>query len=322
MTPTQIIAFVAQILLTCSLSLLTYASMENGRYQYNTLTIPLFAELLKLFISTIFVLQEHKVNSGTIKLDTKPRILLEAALPALIYFISNNLNFAIIKELGPINFQLLSNLKILTTAVLFRVIMQVHLSRLQWRMLFILTIGCIVSQLTSSNDSDAVQLTGSTLGYTLKLCNLCLTALAAVLCEKFFKGNANPFHFQNVLLYGWGTLFTILSILIDGKFIVGGFSLLLSGHTFRSSCLILNYALAGIAASGVMKYLDTMAKTFAAMIANFVVAGIAVMYFGEHLRLGLVMGGVVAVIAVDVYYHGLLYVDEKISKTQDPIHDE
>lgn len=310
MTPTQITAFVAQILLTCSLSVLTYVSMENGKYQYNTLTVPLFAELAKLIISIIFAIHEHKVkNNGTVKLDTEPRTLLAAALPALLYFISNNLNFVIIKELGPINFQLLSNLKILTTAVAFRVIMQVYLSRLQWRMLFILTIGCILSQLT---DGPGVQLIGSTLGYTLKLCNSCLTALAAVLCEKFFKGNANPFHFQNVLLYGWGTLFTVLSILIDGKFIFGGFSQLLSGHTFRSSCLILNYALAGIAASGVMKYLDTMAKTFAAMTANFVVAGIAVVYFGEHLHLCLVLGGVVAVIAVDVYYHALLYVNRKI----------
>ena len=71
-----------------------------------------------------------------------------------------------------------------------------------------------------------------------------------------------------------------------------------------------------------MKYLDTMAKTFAAMTANFVVAGIAVVYFGEHLRLGLVMGGVVVVIAVEVYYHALLYVNETISETQELIDDE
>jgi hypothetical protein len=47
-TPTQIVAFTAQMILTCSVSLLTHASMENGRYAYNTLTIPLFAELTKL----------------------------------------------------------------------------------------------------------------------------------------------------------------------------------------------------------------------------------------------------------------------------------
>lgn len=43
-----------------------------------------------------------------------------AAVPALMYFISNNLNFVIIKELGPTNFQLLNNLKILATAIFFR----------------------------------------------------------------------------------------------------------------------------------------------------------------------------------------------------------
>lgn len=296
--------------------------MEDGKYEYNTLTVPLFSEFAKLIISTILFLLERDERNGTIKVEINPQTQLAAALPALLYFISNNLNFAIIKELGPINFQLLSNLKILTTAVAFRVIMQVPLSRLQWRSLLILVTGCTVSQFTDCNDSGSIKLSGSTLGYTLKLCNMCLTALAAVFCEKFFKGNVNPFHFQNILLYSWGTLFTIMSILIDGKFIVGGLSLLLSGHTLLSSCLILNYALAGIAASGVMKYLDSMAKTFAAMAANFVVAGFAVLYFGEQLPLGLVMGGVIAVIAVDIYYHGSLYVDEKQSQPQELEHVE
>ena len=83
-------------------------------------------------------------------------------------------------------------------------------------------------------------------------------------CCSLQRGNRNPFHFQNVLLYGWGTVFTVFSVLIDGKLMVGGMSQLISGHSVLSFCLIANYAFVGIATSGVMKYLDNIAKTFAA----------------------------------------------------------
>lgn len=304
MTPTQTIAFMAQMTLTCSVSLLTHASMENGKYAYNTLTIPLFAELTKLAMSGSLFLKDWSDAGGVMDLDVEMNTVLAAAVPALLYFISNNLNFIIIKELGPTNFQLLNNLKILATAVFFRLIMKVHLNSLQWRMLIMLTVGCTMSQLTGCVAEGGSAFAGSTLGYSLKLCNACLTALGSVFCEKFLKGNRNPFHFQNLLLYAWGSVFTIFSVLVDGKLMVGGLTQLISGHSVLSFCLIANYAFVGIATSGVMKYLDNIAKTFAATGAMFVVAAVAVIWFGEPFRMSLVMGGVVAALAVEVYYHG------------------
>lgn len=312
MTPTQVVAFMAQMLLTCSVSLLTHASMENGKYAYNTLTIPLFAELTKLVMSAALFAKDYNDAGGNMELDTQQGTVLAAAVPALMYFISNNLNFIIIKELGPTNFQLLNNLKILATAVFFRIIMKVELNSLQWRMLIMLTVGCTMSQLTGCAAEGGSGLAGSTLGYALKLCNACLTALGSVFCEKFLKGNRNPFHFQNFLLYAWGSLFTIFSVIVDGRLMVGGIKMLFSGHSVLSVCLIANYAFVGIATSGVMKYLDNIAKTFAATGAMFVVAAVAVIWFDEPFRISLVMGGVVAALAVEVYYHGATLLDHAL----------
>jgi drug/metabolite transporter (DMT)-like permease len=245
MTPTQIFAFTAQMLLTCSVSLLTHASMEDGKYAYNTLTVPLFAELTKLILSGSLFLKDYHDAGGKMALDVGVGTVMAAAVPALMYFISNNLNFIIIKELGPTNFQLLNNLKILATAVFFRLIMKVKLNDLQWRMLIILTVGCTVSQLTGCVAEGSSGLAGSTLGYALKLCNACLTALGSVFCEKFLKGNSNPFHFQNCLLYLWGSLFTTFSVLVEGKLIVGGMQQLIRGHSVLSFALIANYAFVG-----------------------------------------------------------------------------
>lgn len=69
---------------------------------------------------------------------------------ALLYFVSNNLNFIIIRELDPVAFQILNNLKILTTALLYRFMMKVELSPLQWRMLLVLTGSSVLSQVRAA----------------------------------------------------------------------------------------------------------------------------------------------------------------------------
>lgn len=263
----------------------------------------LLSEITKLCMSAALLYHTMQQAGGNLQLDYSQGTVLTAAVPALLYFISNNLNFIIIKELGPTNFQLLNNLKILATAVFFRLIMKVQLNNLQWRMLILLTIGCTMSQL-SGCIKEGGGFAGSLLGYALKCCNACLTALSSVYCEKFLKGNPNPFHFQNLLLYGWGTLFTTFSVLVDSRLFVGGIFSLFKGHSVVTSILIANYAFVGIATSGVMKYLDNIAKTFAATGAMFVVAAISVVWFDEPFRMELIMGGLVAALAIEVYYHG------------------
>ena len=309
-TPLQAAAFSAQLVLTCSVSLLTHATISSdGKYAYKTVTIPFFAEVTKLALSSALFYNDYVQSNGQLKIERSSQTVLTAAVPALLYFISNNLNFIIIRELGATNFQLLNNLKILTTAIFFRIIMKVDLNKLQWRMLVLLTVGCTVSQLGQGKDGHV--LVGSMLGYGLKVCNACLTALSSVFCEKFLKHLPNNFHFQNVLLYSWGVLFTTVSVVWDGELFGKGMDVLFRGHTVLTFMLICNYAFVGIATSGVMKYLDNIAKTFAATGAMFIVATLSIVKFGEPFRIELVLGCLIATVAVDVYYHGELLLDKK-----------
>jgi len=317
----QAAAFSAQLVLTCSVSLLTHATIsENGKYAYKTVTIPFFAEWTKLLLSSSFLYNDYISSNRSITLERSHTTIMTAAVPALLYFVSNNLNFIIIRELGATNFQLLNNLKILTTAIFFRLIMKVDLNKLQWRMLILLTIGCTVSQLGQGYGKDGNKFVGSALGYGLKICNACLTALSSVFCEKFLKHLPNNFHFQNVLLYGWGVIFTTCSIFADGELFAKGADALFRGHTALTFMLICNYAFVGIATSGVMKYLDNIAKTFAATGAMFIVATLSIVKFGEPFRVELVLGCLIAAVAVDVYYHGELLLDKK--KDDESLNDD
>jgi len=70
-----------------------------------------------------------------------------AAVPASLYAISNNLNFFVIADLGAFSYQMLNQLKIVVTACAFKIMMKKHLTKLQWRMMILLTVGCMISQL-------------------------------------------------------------------------------------------------------------------------------------------------------------------------------
>jgi hypothetical protein len=122
-----------------SQNILVSWSKKNGAYDYNYVTVTLMAELIKLLLSCGFLLRdkmaeakaERDVESGDGSLDNaKPthrpvdlrhelslagfQERLPFALPALIYFVKNNLVFYGLSKLDPVQFQLLGNLKILS----------------------------------------------------------------------------------------------------------------------------------------------------------------------------------------------------------------
>jgi len=156
-TPTQKLLLFLQVLTTCSLSLLTQFTLKqnisdpsNTKFAYNSLTVPFFAELGKLVLSLVlfYWTREERTTSGMKPLlDTSNQTVFMAAVPASLYAISNNLNFFVIADLGAFSYQMLNQLKIVVTACAFKIMMKKHLTKLQWRMMILLTIGCMISQL-------------------------------------------------------------------------------------------------------------------------------------------------------------------------------
>jgi drug/metabolite transporter (DMT)-like permease len=166
-TSTQHLLLFFQILTTCSLSLLTQFTLKqntsdptNRKFAYNSLTVPFFAEFGKLALSlALFYWNDatKKTNFSMSDLDVSRGTLAMAAIPASLYAVSNNLNFFVIADLGAFSYQMLNQLKIVCTAIAFKVIMRKHLTKLQWRMMVLLTVGCMVSQLGAKEGGSAEQ---------------------------------------------------------------------------------------------------------------------------------------------------------------------
>eukprot|EP00873_Tetraselmis_striata_P012585 jgi/Tetstr1/432849/TSEL_022198.t1 len=293
-------AFAGQVALTCSVALITQGSKAGGAdYGYNTMTVPFWSELLKLALSAALLARE---NAGA----ERPTFVLRganfgaAAVPALLYLITNNLNFVIIHEIGALSFQILNNFKIVTAAILFQLVMRRQLSGIQWRGVLLLTVGSMISQLKDCAPGGFA-MTGTRLGYALKAVNCTLTSFAGVYCEKFLKHSNDSIHFQNLQLYFWGSAFATLSLLASAARSGAGLEMLWAGQNAFSVALIINYASVGLATAFVLKYLDNIAKNFAAVAAMFAAAFAAWALFDEALSLHLYIGLTICSMAADLY---------------------
>lgn len=134
----------AIVLLACK-SLLVEASKVNGAYMYSYVVATGLAELAKLVVTLGFVVA-GRWGKATLRLDLTESV--QYAIPAIIYLFNNNIVFIILYFVDPATFQILSNMKIITTALLFRLcILKKPLSTTKWVALLLLALGTCVTQL-------------------------------------------------------------------------------------------------------------------------------------------------------------------------------
>ena len=134
--------------------------------------------------------------------------------------------FHIIKHLGAPTFQIMNNLKVLSTGIFMYIFLNKKLSWSQWKALMILVIGCMVTQLspnpqglTSTSDVRLSCLTG----YVLVFVNVIAAGAGGVFSEKLLKGitkkkatDTEPsIHWQNIQLYVFGFVFGVVSLRMD-----------------------------------------------------------------------------------------------------------
>jgi UDP-sugar transporter A1/2/3 len=134
-------------LATSSQGIFTTASKVDGRYLYNFATVPFLAEILKLLVSTAFLRKAIATSETPVKMTRAWRTWVLFPVPSLIYVVHNNVQFYMLKYVNPSTYQILGNLKIITTGLLFRIFLGRRLSALQWIALVLLMVGATTSQI-------------------------------------------------------------------------------------------------------------------------------------------------------------------------------
>jgi probable UDP-sugar transporter A4 len=125
-----------------SYSVLIHLCERDGAIMFSSATMNLVLELVKLVFSIgALFWSSTKTLSLVPTQESWFRHSLPYAIPGLLYFINNNLAVHMQLQMDPASYQILSNFKIATTAILYRLIIKHKLSRRQWFAVTLLFFG-------------------------------------------------------------------------------------------------------------------------------------------------------------------------------------
>ncbi|PKA58966.1 CMP-sialic acid transporter 1 [Apostasia shenzhenica] len=300
--------FVAALLtlLTSSQGILTTLSQTNGRYKYDYATIPFLAEVFKLLVSSLFLWRECNSPSAP-RMTTEWTSVRLFVIPSIIYLVHNNVQFATLTYVDPSTYQIMGNLKIVTTGILFRLFLRRKLSNLQWMAIILLTIGAMTSQTKGCGEAACDSLFSAPIhGYILGILSACLSALAGIYTEYLMKKNNDSLYWQNVQLYTFGAIFNMVRLLWD-DFRVGfekgpWWQRLLSGYTFTTWMVVLNLGSTGLLVSWLMKFADNIVKVYSTSMAMLLTMVLSIYLFHFHPTVQLFLGILVCMISLHMYF--------------------
>ena len=259
-------------------------------------------EVLKCLIS-LFGLLKDRSKEGV---HEDNRLWLSQAeiqvypVPAALYLVKNLIQYHIFMYMDPPSYQILKNLNIISTGVFYQIFLKKNLNHLQWSALFLLSLGCAVTQL--GGDSDRIFATPYK-GLILALLMAILSGSAGVYTELVMKKRPERnINVQNLYMYLFGILFSAVAMVSQEnseRVISLGF---FHGYDALVCFMILNHALSGIAVSMVMKYADNIVKVYSTSVAMVLTTLVCVVLFHFRVTSAFFLGSCVVCIAVYLHY--------------------
>jgi len=286
---------------------LLYSKITHDRKQIHdhsvSVAITLLFELAKLFISLfLFGLDTRNKMIGTFMMNFKESTMF--AIPAIIYLINDNLLFTILSIIEePTTFEILANMRILATAILFRLVFHRPIHKVQWAALLLLAIGSATSQLVTCGDYLISNVPAS--GFLLTLLYSILSACAGIYTEYLMKKKStDSFYLQNIQLHAWGTFINalILFVFYSHKLREEGFYELAIGKDYLTVFVMINHALAGLAISAIIKYTDNIAKVYAHCMGMLLTMAISSIVYWQVPSIQMLFGMSIVIISLYLFY--------------------
>ncbi|XP_031110826.1 CMP-sialic acid transporter 1 [Ipomoea triloba] len=292
--------------LTSSQGILTTLSQSNGGYRYDYATVPFLAEVFKLLISSILLSREMK-KSPPPKMTTEWKSIRLFPIPSIIYLIHNNIQFATLTYLDTSTYQIMGNLKIVTTGILFRLFLKRKLSNLQWMAIVLLAVGTTTSQVKGCGEASCNSMFTSPIqGYMLGVLSACLSALAGVYTEFLMKKNNDSLYWQNVQLYTFGSIFNMGRLLLDdfkSGFEKGAWwQRVFNGYSITTWLVVLNLGTTGLLVSWLMKFADNIVKVYSTSMAMLLTMLLSVALFDFKPTVQLFLGIVICMMSLHMYF--------------------
>lgn len=254
----------------------------NGRIPFSSSSCVVLIELTKLVVSLATLLMS---GDGASVLVPLPLLTVAPyAVPALLYALNNNLAVLMQAHMDPSTFQILSNLKIVFTAVLYSSCLRRPLRPAQCAALGLLTIAGVSHSYLSLDLNDTGHSKSSGLhvtawGLFLVVVYSFASGLAAVYTEWMLKSQKLPLSLQNLYLYVFG-------VAING--VCAAFSVqsgkgFLEGYSGLTWLIVASQAANGLLISVVLKHGSGITRLFVASCSILVNVVLSWAFLGLQL---------------------------------------
>jgi UDP-sugar transporter A1/2/3 len=314
-TPSKVIKYAALFLLVAQMVglvlLMRYSRTHKSENVplYLASTAVFVMEVMKLLICLLVIAYQAQgalLHELKVHILQSPLEILKLCVPSLLYTIQNNLLYLALTNLDASTYQVVYQLKILTTALFSAILLQRKFSLQKWLSLVLLTAGVAVVQISGSGDShtntqnsdDASK--NRMIGLVAVLCAACTSGFSGVYFEKILKGSSTSLWVRNVQMGLPSTIIAYLTVFFKDAKEVGEIGFL-GGYTPIVWTVVTVQAVGGLIVAVVVRYADNVLKVFATSFSIVASCIISAFLFDFHPSMSFLLGASLVVTATVMY---------------------
>ena len=275
---------------------------------YLDCTVVVCMELVKFIISAGLIVKIDGHNPthiiGLIKSS------LPITVPSVLYVIQNTCQLAAVQNLDASTFSVLSQAKVLTTAIFSWWILGAKITTRKWRALCLLVLGCILvnysppaCNVTLSIAQQDEAASNHFYGLLATFIMVMLSGIAGVLTERILKNQGSGMKNmsiweRNLQLSFWGMIFGLLACTVNGnapKIQEAGF---FGGWSPATIAILLLQSGGGLITAVVVKHTNTIIKGFAVGLSVVITSLVSVWLFEINLTLFFCIGASAVILSI------------------------
>jgi UDP-sugar transporter A1/2/3 len=280
---------------------------EDGEL-YLASTAVFMMEIMKfcLCLGAVFYQGNCSVQALRSELHThvwaNPYDLIKLCVPSFLYTVQNNLLYLALTNLDAASYQVLYQLKILTTAIFSATMLGRRFSATKWASLVVLTCGVAIVEISGRSADDASENKDQNrfVGLVAVLSAACTSGFSGVYFEKILKGSEVTLWIRNIQMGLFSIAIAFVTAIVQDSaqisqkgFFVGYSPIVLTVITVQ--------AVGGLIVAVVVKYADNVLKVFASSFSILLSCLISALAFDFRPNKSFLVGASLVLLSTVMY---------------------